>query len=578
MCGIFDTEPVLSRLWKAPYTDPYYDIPVEVSFSEQQTIKGGREGYNYAHRIGVLFEFPHNITKVRSKVGVSFISTEKACEFIKEIPSWKLNDTTSAAKERWNEEVLGRITVPDKSNLTRTTMLYSALYRSHLTPSNRTGENPHWESQEPYYDDYYAIWDTFRCLNSLYLLLEPKRATEIIRSLIDIWRFERFMPDGRSGNSNGRVQGGSNADNVLADAYVKGLRAGINWTDGYLAMKTDAETEPYNNFDVADPSGSTKEGRGALPDWLKYGHITPKFGRAISRTVEYALNDFALSQVAKELAPNDFQKYRNRSAGWQKIWHRDIARLNFSGYLAPTWENGTVAAGFDPLDCGECEWTSHCYEALPIEYSWSIPFDMETLISLMGGPDMAERRLDTMFTPGLKSTGVGSGGANGIGTTLFNPGNEPSFSTPFLYNYFQGKQAKTVQRTREIIDTYYGTHASGLPGNSDGGALDSWLIWNFLGLYPVVTQPIYLLSSPWFSNISVSVGENATLTITATNLSDQSYYVQSVKVNGRQWDKSWVGHDDIKDGGIIEFELGTKMAAWDIGELPPSPGHLVPSL
>ncbi|KAM5450465.1 hypothetical protein McanMca71_006965 [Microsporum canis] len=573
MCAEFSIAPSSTKTWRAPYSDPYDVVRGEARLSSQQTIIGGREGYQYADRVGAVFEFPSNTTTVKSKVGMSFISTEKACQFMDEIRSWDLNDTVNDAKNRWNTEVLSKVTTSD-TNTTRLTMLYSALYRSHLLPSNRTGENPHWESTEPYYDDYYAIWDTFRCLNSFYLLTEPQRVAETIRSLIDIWRYERFMPDGRCGNANGRVQGGSNADNILSDAYVKGLQKGINWTDGYLAMKTDAEVVPYNNFDTADPTGSTKEGRGALPDWLEYGYVTPNFGRSISRTVEYSLNDFALSQVAKDLAPEDYDKYLNRSAGWQRIWHKDINSLNFTGFLAPTWPNGSVTPGYDPLDCGECEWSSHSYEALPIEYGWTVPFDMETLIELMGGEETMEQRLDKMFVPGLRKGDVGSGGTNTLGTTLFNPGNEPSFFTPFLYNYLPRRQWKSVLRLRDTVNSYYSTLPSGLPGNSDAGAIDSWLIWNFLGLYPVVTQPVYLLSSPWFSNVSVSVGDNSRLIITAENLSEKSYFVQSVRVNGKAWTKSWIGHDDIKDGGTIEFVLGSDMTSWDTGELPPSPGHV----
>ena len=130
------------------------------------------------------------------------------------------------------------------------------------------------------------------------------------------------MPDGRSSNYNGRVQGGSNADNILADAYVKGLGfssgngtgVSINWTEGYQAMLMDANVVPPNNFDPEDETGSTKEGRGALPDWLAFGFITPNFTRSVSRTVEYALNDFSLSQVAQGVAPGDVQTYLNRSA------------------------------------------------------------------------------------------------------------------------------------------------------------------------------------------------------------------------------------------------------------------------
>lgn len=191
---------------------------------------------------------------------------------------------------------------------------------------------------------------------------------------------------------------------------------GINWQDGYLAMKTNAEVVPYNNFDPEDMTGSTKEGRGALPDWLKYGFITPNFHRSLSKTIEYSLNDFALSQVAKDVAPDEYEVYLNRSAGWQHIWHEEVTALGFSGFIAPTWPNGSISVpDFDPLDCGECEWWSFCYEALPIEYAWTVPFDMVNLVNFMGGPDMAERRLDMMWVPDMRKGQLGSGGTNGIG-------------------------------------------------------------------------------------------------------------------------------------------------------------------
>ncbi|GME23223.1 Glycosyl hydrolase 92 [Neofusicoccum parvum] len=560
-CGRFSEPPTSSRLFSGPYTDPFWPNATGAQptwLNSSTSVTGGRLWHSYADRVGALFEFPANASTITSKVGVSWISADRACAFADdEVASWELNDTVAAARRTWNDDVLSRITTMDLANKTRLTMFYSALYKAHLIPSDRTGENPHWTSDEPYYDDYYAIWDTFRCLNSLWLLIEPERAA-------------------------GMVQGGSNADNVLADAYVKGLGYGINWTDAYAAMKTDAEMVPYNTFDSEDITGSTKEGRGALLDWLEYGFVTPNYGRAISKTVEYALNDFSLSQVAKDVAPGDYQKYLQRSAGWQKTWISNITSFNFTGFLAPVFGNGTVLAGYDPANCGECEWTAIAYEATPWEYCWTIPFDMQTLIALIGGPAVAERRLDTMFIPGLRTTSVGSGGTNTNGDSLFNPGNEPSFGTPFLYNYLGRRQHKSVMRARQTVDQYYGIGPSGLPGNSDGGALDSWMVWNMVGLYPVVTQPVYLILSPWFADVAVVMpspegpdGETKWLNVTAEGLGEESFYVQSLKVNGVTWDKSWLSHDDIKDGVTLDFVLGTEPAEWDTGELPPSPGHVV---
>lgn len=398
----------------------------------------------------------------------------------------------------------------------------------------------------------------------------------MIRSLIDIWRHEQFMPDGRSGNANGQVQGGSDSDNVLADAFVKGLQGGINWTDGYNAMKTNAELTPWNNWDNGDPTGSTIEGRGALPDWLKYGFLTPNYDRSVSRTIEYSLNDFSLSQVAKEIASEEYAKYLNRSAGWQHQWDPNLKSLNFTGFVAPLYSNGTRDPDYNPANCGFCENGGYTYEALGWEYTWTVPHDMETLIAFMGGPNSTEARLDAMFVPGLAGSGVGQGGSNGAGqTTLFNPGNEPSFATPFLYNYLPERQYKSVLRSRQIVDQYYNDGYSGLPGNSDAGALDSWLIWQMLGIYPVATQPVYLILAPMFKSYEMKVGlEEKLLNVTAKGLGEDSMYVQSLKVNGKTWNKSWLSHDDIKEGGTLEFVLGSQSTGWDNGELPPSPGHV----
>ncbi|KAJ4352409.1 uncharacterized protein N0V89_007757 [Didymosphaeria variabile] len=548
-CGKFDARPSAARLFSGKATDPYWPNTTDVrpTFTNATSIRGGTVGYQYADRIGALFSFPPNSSVLASKVGISWVSEDKACQFLREeIPHWNLEKVQQAAKDRWNSEVLSKIDV-QTNNRTQLEMFYTAMYHSHLMPSDRTGENPYWESEEPYYDDFYTLWDTFRTLHPLLTLIEPERQVDIVRAMIDIWRHERFMPEGRSHNHNGRVQGGSNSDNVLADAYVKGLK---------------------------DPSGSTKEGRGGLQDWKKYGYVTPDRGRCLSKTVDYALNDFSLSQVARGQAPEDVAVYLNRSAGWQKTWSHNTMSLNFTGFLAPTYGNGSIKE-YDPLSCGACDWQSISYEGVPWEYSWSLPHDMETVITLMGGLDMAEKRLDTMFIPGLTQS---TQGGNSAGTTIFNPGNEPSFMTPFLYNYWPRRQHKSAKLSRDLVDQYYNNGRSGIPGNDDAGAMSSWLVWNMIGLYPVATQPMYLILAPRFGSITMTLGDSgAVLRIKANGL-ENGPYVQRLKVNGKLWDKSWVSHEDIarNDGrdSMLEFEMGGKPVPWDSGEVPPSPGHV----
>lgn len=160
---------------------------------------------------------------------------------------------------------------------------------------------------------------------------------------------------------------------------------------------------------------------------------------------------------------------------------------------------------------------------------------MSTLISFLGGPSSAEDRLDAMFIPGLQDGSVGQG--NGAGTTIFNPANEPSFGTPLLYNYLQGRQWKSVMRSRELVNEWYGNGRDGVPGNSDAGALESWMVWNLVGLYPVVTQDVYLILSPWFTDLNVSVGNGQVLKITTEGLKEGPY-IQSLVVNGKEWEKS----------------------------------------
>ncbi|KAK9414058.1 putative Glycoside hydrolase family 92 protein [Seiridium unicorne] len=505
-------------------------------------------------RVGAVFSF--DSTKITSRVGVSFISSAQACSNVDdEIPTdATLSTLEQDAQAAWNDAVLSKVTTTDTSNTTNLQLLYSSLYHMNIIPTNKTGENPLWTSSEPYYDDTFTLWDLFRCTTSLFHIIQPAAYEEFIRSLVDIWRHDGFMPDARSSFWNGATQGGSNADTVLADAYVKGVRGAINWDDAFAAMVTDAETVPPNNNDSRDLSSSTKEGRGALPDWLTYGYITTTYGRSVSRSIEYAGNDFGLYQVASGLGKtDDASKYLSRSRNWRNQWNPDMVYQNFTGFLGPIDPNGTFIDQ-DPVSCGGCYWGDYYYEALPIEYSFNAHHDIDHLITLCGGTDAFIDRLEIMFSDGF-----------------FNPGNEPSFTTPYLFN-FVGRQDLTVYYTRWYAKNYYSPTPTGLPGNSDAGAMESWILWVMLGLYPVTGQTTFLIGSPWFNDLTIHLGGNKELQITTTGGSEDTYYVQSLKVNGEAWDKAWISWDDVfADGGTMEFVLGPDPVLWATGAAPPSP-------
>ncbi|EAU31867.1 conserved hypothetical protein [Aspergillus terreus NIH2624] len=550
-CGHFDAAPLSNKTYHATDASGSVEEP-----------SGSVDSSNGTRRVGALYTFNESV--VTSRVGISWLSTEKACQNVaSEIPAdTELESVVSDAQDEWDERVLSKIST-SSTNETSLALLYTSLYFMHLIPTNQTGENPSWTSSEPYYQDIFTFWDLFRCSTPLMHILQPTAYEELIRSLIDTWRFEGYLPDARSSNYNGRTQGGSNADTILADAYVKGVRGAIDWSAGYQAMVKDAEVAPPNTpVDPMAPDSSTKEGRGALPDWLSLGFITPRFTRAVSRAVEYAGNDFGLYQVAQGLGRHDdAQKYLQRSRNWRNHWNENQTSLGFAGFVVPRDENGFVE--IDPVTSSGY-WGDPFYEASSWAYSWAGVHDMAALVEMMGGVQAARKRLDTMFT-------VGAGGGSG---TLFDPTNEPMFNLPYLYNYL-GQQDQSVSQARRIAKSSYNTGRAGLPGNSDAGAMQSWLLWNMIGLYPITGQTTFLIHSPWFEELTIELGDGKSLKVTTTGgdgNGDSNIYVQRLRVNGQDWRKNWLTWDDIfADGGTLEFELGASPSGWFTGELPPSP-------
>lgn len=520
---------------------------------------------NANESVGIVFTFPADQSTIRSRVGISFISTDQACLNIKtDFKDYNLNSTVSDTKTLWDDQVFGKVDV-NNDNETLSNLLYTALYGAHLVPSNKTGENPHWDSSEPYYDDWFTIWDTFRCLNPLFNVLSPSRGAELIRSLIDIYKHDGYTPDGRSANQNGKTQGGSNSDILMADAYVKGVHDRINWDDAFAAMVKNAEVTPPYWYDFKAPDASTKEGRGGLSDWIGLGYVSRNYTRSVTRTMEFSYDDFALSVVAKGIG-NDtaHDKYLKRSANWQNIWNHNATSgsCKYSGFVQPKNPDGSWAYDdYDPLSCGNCYWGDDEYEGKPVEYGWAVPHDIATLIDFIGDNDTFIARLDDMF------------GLNG--QAFADIGNEPSFLTPYLYNFVNANY-KTTETIRYLINTKYSTGPSGLPGNSDAGAMQAWLFFGLMGFYPVAGTTTYLISSPFFSSATLNLENDKKVQITASNLSNDNIYIQSVEINGDSWNQNWFTHDDIfENGGSIHFELGSTPCRWDTGDVPPSPGHIM---
>jgi predicted alpha-1,2-mannosidase len=512
--------------------------------------------YDSGEKTGAYFLFDKvKGATIKVKVGISFISTGKAKENMnKEIPHWNFKQTHNEAITQWNE-VLNTIKIETESNDWKT-IFYTALYHTMLMPVDRTGENPKWTSNEPYYDDYYAIWDTYRATTPLLTLIQPRREADIVKSLIDIYQHEGYMPDARAGNQTGRTQGGSNCDMVIADAYLKGLK-GIDFNKAYEAIITNAEIAPGGNQQF--------EGRGGINEYIELGYVpaeyepenehpnlhTPKlYDRAGTRTVEYAANDWAIALVAKGMGKmDDYYKYKSRASNWANLW-RQVGSEAVNGFIWPKTKTGKWVEDFSVTKGGS--WGNFFYEANSWEYSFYVPQDVKSLIDSCGGTASFIKRLDTFFI-----------------NKYFQVSNEPSFFTPCLYAY-AGRQDLTNTTVRNIIKNHYYATENGIPGNDDAGSMSAWLVFNSIGFFPNAGQDVYIFTSPHFKRVKIDMGEGIFLNVIAHELSEENIYIREVKINGESIDRSWFSHGEIKNGGTIELFMSNQISGFGTKNLPPS--------
>ncbi|UKZ81005.1 hypothetical protein TrVFT333_008772 [Trichoderma virens FT-333] len=421
------------------------------------------------------------------------------------------------------------------------TSFWSGVYRNMISPQNYTGENPLWHSDKPYFDSFYCIWDSFRVQHPLLTILDPRAQTQMVEALLDIYKHEGWMPDCRMSLCKGWTQGGSNADVVIADAFAKNLSSTIDWELALEAVMADAENEPLE---------WSYHGRGGLHSWKQLNYIPYLdfdpygFGtnsRSISRTLEYAYDDYCLSELA---------------GGWEDV----ICRPSF---FQPKYQNGTW--GFqDPIACsalaGFCSLTtnpSETFEASIWQYLFYVPHSVSSLISLLGGDDAMISRLDFFHSSGLADIS-----------------NEPVFFTVFLYHY-TGRPGLSTERIHQYVPSDFNSSPGGLPGNDDSGAMGAFLVFSVMGLFPVAGQNVYLISPPFVEEISIKhpvTGKTATVRNIGFDALYKNIYVQSAKVNGKPWTKSWIGHEFFTEGWTLELVLGAKESSWGTAmkDRPPS--------
>ncbi|KAJ5689886.1 secreted glycosidase [Penicillium macrosclerotiorum] len=524
------------------------------------TISRSINGYPLPGGGFVRFETPPD-GSVLARVGVSFISPEQACSHAEsEIEGFNFESIRQAAVDQWTEKLEPIRVSRNGVNASVLTNFYSGIYRTMVNPQNYTGENPLWSSSEPYFDSFYCLWDSFRSQLPFLTIFDPGSVAQMVRSLIDTQRHLGWLPDCRMSLCKGYTQGGSNADIVLVDAYVKGLQDGIDWDAGYAAVQKDADEEPFD---------WSNEGRGGLRSWKELHYIPVEdfdywgFGtmtRSISRTLEYSYNDFAISQMARKPFKEDQTSFRNATD------------TGFIGFFQPKYLNGTWGSQ-DPLKCSNIDnsgsicslqnTAGETFESSIWEYQFFVPHDMAALITLLGGPASFVRRLDYLHD--RKITYIG---------------NEPSFLTVFQYHY-AGRPAKSTARVRTYIPSSFSPTPAGLPGNDDSGAMGSFVAMSMMGLFPNPGQSVYLITVPFFEAVRIVsplTGNTATISVAnwdsfiTGNSSSPAGYIQSATLNGVPYTRSWVDHSFFTQGQDLVLVLGRNESAWGTApeDLPPS--------
>lgn len=496
-------------------------------------------------------------------VGISYISEQQARRNIIDLEAQEIRsprsgfDTTyTSCVAKW-EKLLSRISIDPKASDAQKRMFYTGIYHALLEPVNRSGENPLW-TDTPYYDDFYAIWDTYRTCMPLLTLIDPERQTDICNALLNICKRDGYMPDARSGNCNGRTQGGSNAEIVLADAFAKGLgmpehlngdSSLIDYEQALQCMLVDATLPPGGNQEA--------EGRGGLVEYLRLGYVPFGIDRSGNRTVEYAFDDYAIYSVAKGLGYKTLaEQYLKQSSYWKNLWRSDYTHEGARGFIMPRDAEGNW---LDELTVGHSRnlkptytytpvtnespwytkwWGTFMYEATSWEYSLSIPHDIPGLIEQCGGKDAFEKRLDTFFDRGF-----------------YNVNNEPSFLTPCLYHWI-GRPDRTSDRVLDIIAHNFNDGPRGLPGNDDSGSMSSWLVFHMMGLYPNAGFDYYVIHTPLLRTSTIYLANGRDFTISAPKLSQRNCHVKAMRLNGKPYTSDFIDHKTILEGGTLELIMG----------------------
>ncbi len=506
--------------------------------------------------------------QVLVKVAISYTGIEGARKNMEEeLPHWDFEEVKNSARDVWNKE-LSRFEI-EGATADQKEMFYTAVYRSLLSQyinQDVDGKYVGGDGKIHVADGYdfygsFSCWDTYRSQHPLLTLIAHDHVNDFIKSIVAKTKEYGWLPGQHFQNVFGEGMVGDHLVPVIADAYLKGFR------DYDVEFIYQAIREKALNF--PEPPVSVEAARSGLKYINELGYIpVDRVSESVSKTLEFAYDDWCIAQMAKALnREGDYELFMERAGYYKNVWNDETnfmrPRMADGSWLEEIGEkeqeiatrgDHTYYRYFDPLFVGRRP-NRHYSESNAWQYTWSVQHDIQGLINLFGGREKFTEKLDTFFemspiiTP-PKYIGV-------VGTIgQYVHGNQPSHHVAYLYNY-AGQPWKTQYRVRQIMTQLYKPGPGGLCGNEDMGSLSSWYVLSAMGIYPVAPgEPVYQIGSPLFEKLSMKTEKGKIFTVLAYDNSEENIYIQGAKFNGEPFNRIWISHEEIVNGGTLEFEMG----------------------
>ncbi len=475
---------------------------------------------------------------------VSGVSMEGAARNLAaEAPADDFDKYLAVTRKNWNEQ-LSKVEI--KSNdIDEKVKFYTALYHSMLAPtiySDVDGAYYGPDKQVHQADGWtnystFSLWDTYRAAHPLYTYIEPQRVNDMVKSFLAFSEQNGRLPVWNFYGSETDMMIGYHAVPVIVDAYLKGI----------------GDFDPKKALAACVATANIDEYRG-IGLYKKYGYVpydvTDHYNSenwSLSKTLEYAYDDYCIARMAEKLGEKQIaDEFYKRSLNYKNVYNSQTT------FMQPRNNKGTFIENFSPDD-----YTPHICESNGWQYFWSVQQDVDGLISLVGGKERFTQKLDSMFTYNpsadedlpIFSTGM-------IGQ--YAHGNEPSHHVIYLFNAI-GQPWKTQKYAAEVMHELYKNTPAGLCGNEDCGQMSAWYVFSAMGFYPV--DPVsgrYEIGTPMYPEMKMHLANGKTFTILAPAVSKENIYIQSVKLDGKPYNKSYITHEQIMNGSIFEFEMGNK--------------------